>query len=62
MRAIETMRPDVVLLDLMMPGLDGFGVIEGLHSDSELSRIPVILISAEDLTGTEERIAGRASL
>jgi class 3 adenylate cyclase len=37
--------PDVVLLDVLMPGLDGFGVLEHIRSDSALQDLPVIMIS-----------------
>jgi adenylate cyclase len=36
---------DVVLLDVLMPGLDGFGVLEHIRSDSSLQELPVIMIS-----------------
>ena len=39
---------DVVLLDIMMPVLDGYGVLEAMKDDAELRRIPVIVISALD--------------
>jgi CheY-like chemotaxis protein len=55
LRAIEARRPDVILLDLMMPKLDGFGVIERLRSEPELRNIPIIVISAKDLTEEESR-------
>ncbi|HZM25230.1 MAG TPA: response regulator, partial [Anaerolineales bacterium] len=55
LQAIEEQRPDVILLDLMMPKLDGFGVIERLRADSELRNIPIIVISAKDLTEDESK-------
>jgi class 3 adenylate cyclase len=42
---VRTHRPDVVLLDVLMPKLDGFGVLERLKSDATLRDIPVIMIS-----------------
>ena len=39
-------RPDVILLDLMLPDLDGFGVCEILRRDPLTARIPVIIVSA----------------
>jgi adenylate cyclase len=48
--SLETDRPDVVLLDIMMPGLDGIEVLERLKADSELRHIPVIMISGVDDT------------
>jgi signal transduction histidine kinase/CheY-like chemotaxis protein len=55
LQAIRTRRPDVILLDLMMPRLDGFGVIEALRADAGLRNIPIIVISAKDLTPEESR-------
>jgi len=39
---------DVVLLDIIMPVMDGYGVLEAMQQDAELRRIPVIVISALD--------------
>ena len=55
LEAIEAHRPDVILLDLMMPRLDGFGVIEKMRADPELRNIPIIVISAKELTEAESR-------
>lgn len=46
--------PDLVLLDINMPELDGFAVCELLKSDPKLSGIPVIFLSA--LSGTEDKV------
>jgi len=56
LQAIAKQRPDIILLDLMMPKLDGFGVIERLRADSDLRHIPVIVISAKELTHDESRL------
>lgn len=42
---INKERPDLILLDIVMPKLDGFGVLEELQNNKELSSIPVIIIS-----------------
>ncbi len=51
--------PDLILLDLMMPDLDGFGVIDAMKQEPQLRDIPVIVITAKDLTLAErERLEG----
>ena len=53
LQAVQAQRPDVILLDLMMPRLDGFGLIEKLRADPALRDIPVIVISAKELSREE---------
>jgi signal transduction histidine kinase/DNA-binding LacI/PurR family transcriptional regulator/AraC-like DNA-binding protein len=47
---IRSQRPDLVLLDLMMPELDGFGVLEAMREDKASSNIPVIVLTGQVLT------------
>jgi two-component sensor histidine kinase/DNA-binding response OmpR family regulator len=54
--AIRKRRPDLVLADVMMPCLDGFGLVRAIRSDPELTAIPVILLSAR--AGEESEIEG----
>jgi len=44
---IQSEQPDLILLDLMMPVLDGFAVLAHIKADQVLRDIPVIIISAE---------------
>jgi PAS domain S-box-containing protein len=52
--AIARRRPDVILLDLLMPGMDGFALIEQLHQDPKFQQIPVIVLTAKTLTAPEQ--------
>ena len=47
--------PDVIVLDLGLPGGDGFVVLGRLRSNLQLSMIPVIVVSGRDLPGNRER-------
>ena len=62
-QAIELARselPDLILLDLMMPGMDGFSVLDELKSDPTTASIPVIVVTAKELTSEEkQRLEGR---
>ncbi len=52
-------RPDLILSDAMMPGLDGFGLLHELRQDPSLRDVPLILLSAR--AGEESRLEGLAS-
>jgi signal transduction histidine kinase/CheY-like chemotaxis protein len=57
---VAAARPDVILLDLMMPELDGFEFVERLHAQPRWRTIPVLVITAKDLTSQERlRLNGR---
>jgi DNA-binding response OmpR family regulator len=47
LRAVEKERPDLVILDIMLPGLNGLDVCRKIKSNPELKDIPVIMISAK---------------
>jgi GAF domain-containing protein/DNA-binding response OmpR family regulator len=51
--AITAARPDVIILDLMMPKMDGFEFLEELRGRPEWQDIPVVIITAKDLTDEE---------
>jgi PAS domain S-box-containing protein len=44
------LRPDVVLLDLMMPDISGFDVVEALQRNNITARIPIIIVTAQHIT------------
>ncbi|MBE9103816.1 response regulator [Nostoc cf. edaphicum LEGE 07299] len=48
--------PDLVLTDVMMPGLDGFGLLQALRADPLTQKVPIILLSAR--AGEEARVEG----
>ena len=48
-------RPDIILLDIMMPDMDGYAVLERLRADPDMHSIPVIFVTAMDSVGDEER-------
>jgi threonine synthase len=56
-------RPDLVLLDLMMPEVDGFEVMETIRANKELADTRIIVITAKTLTNSERRrLSGRIEL
>ena len=57
-------KPDLVLLDLMMPGMDGFEVVRRLKGSADLRGIPIVMITALDDAGSRARLmaAGVADL
>jgi adenylate cyclase len=50
---LQTDKPDVILLDLMMPEMDGFAVVAALQKEPNWRDIPVIVITARDLDGKD---------
>jgi len=56
LQAARARRPDVVITDVMMPRLDGFGLIRELRGDPDLRTVPVLALSAR--AGEEARLEG----
>jgi CheY-like chemotaxis protein len=52
------LHPDLVILDLHMPVLDGFGAVEALRKEAEFSRTPVMALTASAMMGDRERAIG----
>lgn len=57
LKQARSIHPDLIILDIMMPKMDGFQVCRILKSDAATHDIPVILVTA--LGHVEDRIAGR---
>ena len=60
-RALELARerrPDVIVLDLMLPGMTGYEVLETLKGDEQTSDIPVLVLTAKSLRADRERSHG----
>ena len=45
LQKIKSWRPDLVLLDIILPGLDGFSILEKVKADASVASIPVILLT-----------------
>ena len=57
---IGARRPDLILLDLMMPVMDGFDFLIELHANADWRSIPVVVLTAKDLTDEDRRmLSGR---
>lgn len=44
----HSFHPDIILLDVMMPGIDGFEVLKRIKADQKIMMIPVIMLTARD--------------
>jgi CheY-like chemotaxis protein len=53
LRLFRQTRPDAVLLDLLMPGTDGYRVAEAMQHDERLARVPIVVITAK---GAEQEL------
>lgn len=63
MQLIQQILPDMVITDLMMPDVDGFQVIERMKSDPQLAHIPIIVVTAKELTVKEQaQIRGKIDM
>jgi signal transduction histidine kinase/CheY-like chemotaxis protein len=59
---IRSERPAVVLVDLLMPGMDGFAVIEEARADPAIADVPIVVLTAKEMLPADgERLAGRIS-
>jgi CheY-like chemotaxis protein len=52
----QRQRPDAIVLDLMMPVMDGYGVLENLRKDSRTEAVPVLVLTAKAIDGEQQRV------
>jgi signal transduction histidine kinase/DNA-binding response OmpR family regulator len=61
-KAARTERPSLIILDLLMPGADGFEVVERLRADPSTAEIPIVILTAKTITREErERLAAHVA-
>jgi CheY-like chemotaxis protein len=53
LQLVGSQQPDLIVLDLTMPEMDGFAVVEKLKNNEKTRSIPIIIVSAKELTGQE---------
>jgi CheY-like chemotaxis protein len=52
----QKQRPDAIVLDLMMPVMDGYGVLDALAKDDRTVEVPVLVLTAKAIPDEEERV------
>lgn len=62
LKVMHSRVPDLILLDLLMPGIDGYQMLEKLKSDERYNHIPVIVISAVDDHDTREKCLQKGAI
>jgi CheY-like chemotaxis protein len=59
LESVAKAKPDIILLDLLMPKMNGFEFLEALRATPDGSDIPIVVLTAKDLSDSErERLAG----
>ena len=54
--AARSARPDLVICDLVMPHIDGFGVVSALKADPATREVPILILTAHELTPAEKAL------
>ena len=52
---VRQQRPSIIILDLLMPEVDGFAVLEAVKADQVTRSIPIIVVTAKELTDEDRR-------
>lgn len=55
LRCAREVHPDLIILDLHMPGVDGFGVLAELRRDGQFATTPIMALTASAMQGDRER-------
>jgi CheY-like chemotaxis protein len=56
LKTLEYLKPALIFLDLKMPGMDGFAVLEHLRADDRWQDIPVVILSGADVSEPQRAI------
>jgi CheY-like chemotaxis protein len=56
LRLAQAERPTAILMDLRMPGIDGYAALRGLRGDPRTAHIPVVALTAQAMNGDEEAV------
>ena len=59
LRAVGIERPDIIVLDLIMPGIDGLNFLNGLRKRRDCLGIPVVIMAAKEMTSEERQLFER---
>ena len=61
LQVLATFIPDLILLDVRMPKMDGISFLRHMRTDAQYERIPVVVVTGEELTGAErQELAGQS--
>jgi DNA-binding response OmpR family regulator len=55
MQVAQSVNPDLITLDLMMPGLTGFELCEIMKNDPQFARVPIVIVTARDDQESKEK-------